>query len=302
MCVGVPMAVPVLREVRRFEPGDAEVHHLHLRPGQDDEVRRLDVAVDHALLVRIVERGEQLLHDLEDLDQLEAPAARDELLQLVALGVLHDDEGHGVVAAILVDPDDIGVLQAPARLRLALEAGDGIFHLGGLEVVAEDDLDGDLALDDRVEALVHHPHRALAERTGDGVLADLLRVFWHSFSFAVCRLSLDQLHGLLQAAAHAVERRAQDADLVPAGLELGHVEVARGDLVRGRGHARDGRMIMSESITFSTMKVTTKIAASEDMNTLKASLALWMGSDIGTETTCAPMISMCFQPKPLLSP
>ncbi|MNC94595.1 hypothetical protein D3C83_114880 [compost metagenome] len=55
-------------------------------------------------------------------------------------------------------------------------------------------------------------------------------------------------------------------------------------------------------MTFSTMKVTRKIAASDPMKVMKASLAFLIGSAIGTLTTCAPTISWCFQPKPLLSP
>ena len=88
--------------------------------------------------------------------------------------VLHDDEGHVAVVAVLVDADDAGVLQAPAGLRLALEARDRLLHLGGVEVLGEDRLDRDPALDHRVEALVHHAHRALAEGADDLVLADLL--------------------------------------------------------------------------------------------------------------------------------
>src|SRR5690349_13885309 len=49
-------------------------------------------------------------------------------------------------------------------------------------------------------------------------------------------LPLDELQRLLQAAAHAVERGAEDADLVLALAELGHVEIALRDLVRGSRH------------------------------------------------------------------
>ena len=45
---------------------------------------------------------------------------------------------------------------------------------------------------------------------------------------------------------------------------------------------RMGRMIITESITFSTRKVTTKIAPSEPMKTMKALFALRIGRSIGT--------------------
>src|SRR5947207_2271140 len=57
-----------------------------------------------------------------------------------------------------------------------------------------------------------------------------------------CRDSLvaDHLHGLLEAAAHAVERAAQHGHFVAAPvLELRHAEVAGADLVGVLGHPAD---------------------------------------------------------------
>ena len=49
-----------LRHLARGGAGDAEVHHLQAPVGSDDDVVRLDVAVDGAVPVRELERGEDL--------------------------------------------------------------------------------------------------------------------------------------------------------------------------------------------------------------------------------------------------
>ncbi len=48
--------------------------------------------------------------------------------------------------------------------------------------------------------------------------------------------------------------------------------------------------------------VRAKTPASVARSVRKASFAIFTGRDIGTETTCAPMISFSFQPKPLFGP
>src|SRR5260221_3015124 len=113
------------------------------------------------------------------------------------------------------------MLQAPPRLRLALEARYRLLHLARFEVFAEDRLHRDLALDQRVEAFVHHAHRPLAQGAGDPILADALRKISHGargarrekkkLSRASRLLFLYQFERLLEAAAHAVERGAQHA-------------------------------------------------------------------------------------------
>ena len=54
------------------DPGDAEVHDLDLALARDHDVRRLDVAVDHAGDVRVRERLADLLRDLDGVPDVEA--------------------------------------------------------------------------------------------------------------------------------------------------------------------------------------------------------------------------------------
>ena len=63
-----------------------------------------------------------------------------------------------------------------------------------------------------------------------------------------------------------------------------------------------GRTISHVSMMFRTMKTMTNTAASDAMNVCSAVCALRSGRSIGTVTSCAPTISLCFQPKPLESP
>ena len=58
--VGRAEELPLLGEVRAVEPGDAEVGDLHLVVGGDQDVRRLDVAVDHPVGVGVVEARRDL--------------------------------------------------------------------------------------------------------------------------------------------------------------------------------------------------------------------------------------------------
>ena len=63
-----------------------------------------------------------------------------------------------------------------------------------------------------------------------------------------------------------------------------------------------GRITIVYSITLRATKMNTNTPVSDSMNTLKVSFAFWIGTVIGTETICAPIISLSFQPKPLAPP
>ena len=117
------MSNPGVREVllRRSDPRDAEIEDLGHPVVQDEDVARLDVAMDDALLVGVREAVADLHHQRQLALEGHVPALGDDLLQLLAFQVLHDDEQAPLVLAQVVDRDDVGMAELRAGLGLAEE-------------------------------------------------------------------------------------------------------------------------------------------------------------------------------------
>ena len=101
--------------------GQGKVDNAQLTGAIDQNVVRLDVAVDQALFVRLI----QPFADLEDeplrLILRHPPVALDPLAQRLAVHELHDQERVRAGAAVLDGADDVGVFQHPRGGELALE-------------------------------------------------------------------------------------------------------------------------------------------------------------------------------------
>src|SRR5262249_45060491 len=142
--------------------------------GVEQDVAGLEVAVDDAVGVD----GGQGLGDLAGqaegrLRGAEAALGAEPGGERLPLDEGHDDVGDAVLLADVVDGADVGVADGGGGAGLAEEAAAG--HLRGLAgVVAARHLDGDGALQLRVERLVDDSHAAGAERLEDDVPADLL--------------------------------------------------------------------------------------------------------------------------------
>ena len=110
-----------LRELR-----ETEVENLHAAVVRDEDVLRLQIAMDDALLVR----GGEAVRDLHRVSFDEAlrtrrsrPAvAAQPLAQRLALEQLRDDVRRAVVRADVVDREDVRMIQRRGRARLLLEA------------------------------------------------------------------------------------------------------------------------------------------------------------------------------------
>ena len=115
-------------------PGQAEIAQLGggTRPRQgilaQQDVLRLEVAVDDAPGVGVLQGGAHLAGDGQDLFQ----RSRAAIVQRRALHQLHDDKwqrARGVLAvrdpgfSCIVDGDDVGVIEPGSRLGLAKQAG-----------------------------------------------------------------------------------------------------------------------------------------------------------------------------------
>ncbi len=159
--------------------GDAEVADLHRAVGEQEDVRRLDVAVDHALLVRVVERVQDLRHDAHDVGDAEALVRLEARLQLASLDELHRDVPDACFLAEIVDRHDVRVVEAARRVRLAAKAVDHLDRVLAGELVLADRLQRDDALDHRIVGFVDDAHRAAADLAPDLVLADVVDV-WHA--------------------------------------------------------------------------------------------------------------------------
>ena len=111
-----------MRGVER--PGDAEVGDLHLAVAGDEDVRRLDVAVDDAARVGRGERERDRDGRVDGPIGTDASLVAEDVGEAAPVDVLHDDVvGAGRLAPV-VDADDVRVVEVGGRLRLAAEALD----------------------------------------------------------------------------------------------------------------------------------------------------------------------------------
>ena len=141
----------------------AEVGVLGLA-GADQDVRRLDVAVDEPEPVSRVERVADLGEQVERALVADAIARVDELPKVVAFDVLHRQEEDVALLAGGIDRDDVRVLQARGQLGLEEEPTPKTLVPGQLR---PDHLDGDLALQVLVLREVDGAHRAPPEQALD---------------------------------------------------------------------------------------------------------------------------------------
>ena len=149
------------------ELGEPEVRHLGGALVRDDHVGGFEVAVEHALLVRVADRERDVAEDLHPAAQGES-LARQERRERLA-----DDELHGVVGQVarepgVGDPHDVGVLETRGRLGLADEA----FDESGPPGLAQD-LEGDQLAGGLAPRLEDDPHAASADLLEERVGAEL---------------------------------------------------------------------------------------------------------------------------------
>ena len=158
------------RRARRIGRGDgldslrhAEVEDLDVAVLRHEHVLRLQVAMDHALLVRRGKAVDDLERVVERLPLKDW--SRIELLaQGLALEKLHDRIGDALVSSEVVNRENVRMRKRRDRLRFALEprqrvgiAGDG----------RGQDLDRDVPIELRVPRLPDLSHPARAERRED---------------------------------------------------------------------------------------------------------------------------------------
>ncbi len=125
--------------------------------------------MDHALVVRGLERPRDLLADVKGLVDRQRAAAQT-LGEILAVDVLQDQVPRALGFLDPVDARDVGVVERGQEPGLALEAGQAV---GIARDLLGQDLDGHVPVQRGVAGQVHHPHPAAAHLAPDLVDADL---------------------------------------------------------------------------------------------------------------------------------
>ena len=151
------------RGARLGQLGEAEVEDLDAAVARDEDVVRLQVAVDDALLVRGGQAPGDLAGVVDGLPMRQRRGA-DARAQRIALEQLGDDVGRAVVGADVVHAEDVGVIERADRARLLLEAAEAIRVRGKR---GGQHLDRHLAAEARVTGAVDLAHAARPDRGHD---------------------------------------------------------------------------------------------------------------------------------------
>jgi hypothetical protein len=153
-----------LRHLGRPRARDAEVRHL--QPLADQDVVRLDIAVDDSVAMREAKRFEHLERVRDRMADGQRTAREDQLLQAPALDDLHGDVVRPLGLAAVVDRDDVGMREARGGLRLATEALDEELVV---RVAVVQDLDRHAPAEVLVLGQIDVGHPARAELAQDAV-------------------------------------------------------------------------------------------------------------------------------------
>ena len=166
------------RHVRLRQPAEsrvallrqAEVGHLHRTLHVDQNVRWLDVAVNHPARVRILQRVAHMGGDGQGII-LRQPALRaDHLGHVRAVDEFHHNEQQpGLRLPEVPQVHDRRVVHLRHRARLVLEAL-GELRVRIVDQIPRQHLDGHHAVQGKLHRLVNRPHAALAEQRYELVL------------------------------------------------------------------------------------------------------------------------------------
>ena len=154
----------------RTDFGQPEVENLSVPAAGDEQIGRLDIAVNDPGGVRRFQRVGDLDRERQEPIDLER-APGDPMLQRHPVEELHDEERAAALLADVVDGADVGVVQRRGGPCLAAESGQ---RLGITSKVGRQELQRDEALQARILGLVHDTHAAAAELLDDAVVRERL--------------------------------------------------------------------------------------------------------------------------------
>ena len=163
------LAAALLADI--FQRGDTEIRHLDHVVIRDHDVLRLDVAVNDAVRMRVLERFCDLRGIAQRLLRAEHAALREALLERHALDELHDDILRVAAVPHVIHRDDVRLREHGDGVCLRLKA---VFQLGILRHLITQDLDGDIAVQLMAHGLINDRHAAAADD-----LQDLVAIVQH---------------------------------------------------------------------------------------------------------------------------
>ena len=146
----------------------SEVENLGVPAPGDEDVRRLDVAMNDALAVRRIQRVGHFGREIEQQFVLHRTPA-DAMLQRHAVEKLHDHEDAAVFLADVVNGADVGMIQRRSRARLAAKT---LQRSRIARHIVRQKLERDKASQARVLGLVDDTHAAAAELFDNAVVRD----------------------------------------------------------------------------------------------------------------------------------
>ena len=163
----MPIANPVWVSplVAAERPGDPEVGDERAAVAGEQDVLGLDVAVDDAVPVGVVERAGDLTGDPERVVDRELALAPEPVAERLALDERHGEPELAAGLTGVENGQDVGMLEPGGELDLALEALGA--ERGG--ELGEEDLEGDRAVVAEVVREIDGGHAAAAELALEGV-------------------------------------------------------------------------------------------------------------------------------------
>ena len=138
---------------------DPEIGHDGSAVGEQEDVLRLHVAVDHVVPVRIVEGQRRLPADAESVLHWELTFAPQSVPQRLALDIGHGEPQATRGFARVVDREDVRVLEARGELDLVLET----LRAERLRELGVEDLEGNEAVVLEIVGQVDRGHASAAE-------------------------------------------------------------------------------------------------------------------------------------------
>ena len=154
------------RQLDQFR--ETEVEHFGAAVARDDDVGRLDVAMDDAVRVRDGKGRCDLDGIIQSRGNRQGPLG-EQPVERRAVHQLHRDERRSGILADLVDRDDVGMVQCGRRLRLANEAA---MTLGVHSRFMREHFDRHRTPELRIDCAIDHTHPAAPDFSFDAVMRD----------------------------------------------------------------------------------------------------------------------------------